>query len=143
MFNLSDRAREEARHDVALFRGFVVLGGEDERVPDETADLRLRPELEKYKLAPKFLQSANELLLANGLMLPAVMVVDVTPIAAPSSTKNAERDPERKQSKSGNQWYFGMRPPIAVEADLALVQTVRGTAGSVNDVLDANALLHG
>ena len=35
-------------------------------------------------------------------------IVDATIIAAPSSTKNAagERDPQMRQTKKGNQWYF-------------------------------------
>jgi IS5 family transposase len=130
---------------MALFRDFAGLGGWDERVPDETTILRFRRVLEKHKLAPKMLQTINDLLRAKGLMLRAGTVVDATLIAAPSSTKNAEgeRDPEMKQSKKGNQWYFGMKAHIGVDAESGLVHTVRGTAGSVNDVLEANALLHG
>ncbi|GAD23224.1 transposase and inactivated derivatives, IS5 family [Acidovorax sp. MR-S7] len=48
-----------------------------------------------------------------------------------------------KQSKKGNQWYFGMKCHIGVDADSGLAHTVRGTAGSVNDVVEANSLLHG
>ncbi|WP_198973202.1 transposase, partial [Xylophilus sp. ASV27] len=68
-----------------------------------------------------------------------------TLISAPSSTKNAsgERDPQMKQSKKGKQWYFGMKAHIGVDADSGLVHTVRGTAGNVNDVIEANTLLHG
>jgi len=85
------------------------------------------------------------LLQGKGLMLRAGTVVDATLISAPSSTKNAsgERDPEMKQSQKGKQWYFGMKAHIGVDADSGLVHTVRGTAGSVNDVVEANALLHG
>lgn len=66
-------------------------------------------------------------------------------ISAPISTKNSSgaRDPEMKQSKKGNQWYFGMKAHIWVDAESGLVHTVRGTAGSVNDVVVANDLLHG
>jgi len=144
-FNLSDPAMEEALHDMALFRDFAGLGGWDERVPDETTILRFRRVLEKHKLAPKILQTINALLRSKGLMLRAGTVVDATLIAAPSSTKNAsgERDPEMKQSQKGNQWFFGMKGHIGVDAQSGLVHTVRGTAGSVNDVVEANALLHG
>lgn len=144
-FNLSDPAMEEALHDMALFRDFAGLGGWDERVPDETTILRFRRVLEKHKLAPQILQTINELLRSKGLMLRAGTVVDATLIAAPSSTKNAsgERDPEMKQSQKGNQWFFGMKGHIGVDAESGLVHTVRGTAGSVNDVVEANALLHG
>ena len=45
-------------------------------------------------------------------------IVDATIIAAPSSTKNASgtRDPEMHQTKKGNQWYFGMKGHIGVDA---------------------------
>ena len=144
-FNLSDPAMEEALHDMALFRDFAGLGGWDDRVPDETTILRFRRVLEKHKLAPKVLQTINDLLRSKGLMLRAGTVVDATLIAAPSSTKNAdgERDPEMKQSKKGNQWYFGMKAHIGVDAESGLVHTVRSTAGHVNDVVEANSLLHG
>jgi IS5 family transposase len=47
------------------------------------------------------------------------------------------------QSKKGNQWYFGMKAHIGVDAESGLVHTVRTTAGNVNDVVEANSLLHG
>ena len=143
-FTLSDPAMEEALHDMPLFREFAGLNW-DTAVPDETTILRFRRLLEDHKLAPQILALVNELLGAKGLLLRAGTVVDATLIAAPSSTKNAsgERDPEMKQSKKGNQWYFGMKAHIGVDADSGLVHTVRGTTGSVNDVIEANSLLHG
>jgi IS5 family transposase len=122
-FNLSDPSMEEALHDMALFRDFAGLGGWDERVPDETTILRFRRVLEKHKLAPKILHTINDLLRSKGLMLRAGTVVDATLIAAPSSTKNAsgERDPQMKQSQKGNQWFFGMKGHIGVDAESGLV----------------------
>jgi len=144
-FNLSDPAMEEALHDVPLFREFAGLEGWAERLPDESTILRFRHVLEQHKLAPLILQTVNALLQAKGLQLKSGTVVDATLIAAPSSTKNAsgQRDPEMHQSKKGQQWYFGMKAHIGVDAESGLVHTVRGTAGNVNDVLEANALLHG
>ena len=135
---------EEALHDVPLFREFAGLNW-DTAVPDETTILRFLRLLEEHKLAPQILTLVNELLGAKGLLLRVGTVVDATLIAAPSSTKNAsgERDPEMKQSKKGNQWCFGMKAHIGVDADSSLVHTVRGTSGSVNDVVEANSLLHG
>lgn len=144
-FTLSDPAMEEALHDVPLFRDFAGLGSWSERLPDETTILRFRHRLEEHKLAPKILATVNELLAAKGLLLRAGTVVDATLIGAPSSTKNktGERDPDMHQSKKGNQWHFGMKAHIGVDAESGLVHTVRGTAGNVNDVVEANALLHG
>jgi IS5 family transposase len=72
-------------------------------------------------------------------------IVDATIIAAPSSTKNVrkERDPEMHQTKKGNQWYFGMKAHIGVDADSGLVHSVRGTAANVADIAQAHELLHG
>lgn len=143
-FTLSDPAMEETLHDVPLFREFAHLNW-NTRLPDESTILRFRHLLEKHKLAQQILEVVNELLRDKGLMLRAGTVVDATLIAAPSSTKNAsgERDPEMHQSKKGNQWYFGMKAHIGADAESGLVHTVRGTAGNVNDVVEANSLLHG
>jgi IS5 family transposase len=143
-FTLSDPAMEEALHDVPLFREFAGLGW-DSRLPDESTILRFRHLLEKHKLADQILGVINDLLRDKGLLLKTGTVVDATLISAPSSTKNAsgERDPEMHQSKKGNQWYFGMKAHIGVDAESGLVHTVRGTAGNVNDVVEANSLLHG
>ena len=144
-FNLSDPAMEDALHDVALFRDFAGLGSWCDLLPDESTILRFRHRLEEHKLAPKILATVNELLERKGLLLRAGTVVDASLIAAPSSTKNqgGQRDPEMKQSKKGQQWYFGMKAHIGVDAESGLVHTVRGTSGAVNDVVEANALLHG
>jgi IS5 family transposase len=144
-FTLSDPAMEEALHDMPLFRDFAGLGGWDDRLPDESTILRFRHVLEKHKLAERILATVNLLLGAKGLMLRSGTVVDATLISAPSSTKNAsgERDPEMHQSKKGQQWFFGMKAHIGVDADSGLVHTVRGTSGHLNDVVEANSLLHG
>ena len=80
------------------------------RLPGETTILRFRHLLEKHDLAVDMLRVVNDILQAKGLLMKKGTVVDATLIAAPSSTKNAdsERDPEMKQTKKGNHWYFGM-----------------------------------
>ena len=64
---------------------------------------------------------------------------------APSSTKNAEgeHDPEMHQTKKGNQWHFGMKAHIGVDADSGLVHTVTTTAANESDVEQTADLLHG
>ena len=144
-FNLSDPAMEEALHDVPVFRDFAGLSNWADAVPSESSILRFRHLLEHHKLAEQILATVNGLLTAKGLLLKAGTVVDATLIAAPSSTKNREgtRDPEMHQSKKGQQWYFGMKAHIGVDAESGLVHAVQGTAGNVNDVVEANSLLHG
>lgn len=142
-FALSDPAMEEALHDMPLFRQFAGLEGWDERLPDESTILRFRHVLEKHRLGEQILRTVNDLLSAKGLMLKSGTVVDATLIAAPSSTKNAtgERDPQMKQSRKGQQWYFGMKCHIGVDLGSGLVHTVRGTSGAVSDVVEANGLV--
>ena len=144
-FGLSDPAMEEALHDVPLYREFAGLEGPMRRLPDESTILRFRHLLEKHELAAPMLATVNAVLQAHGLMLKTGTVVDATLISAPSSTKNQSgtRDPEMKQAKKGNNWYFGMKAHIGADADSGLVHTVIGTPANVNDVTQAEALLHG
>ena len=143
-FSLSDPAMEEAFFDTPLYREFARLDAHG-RLPDESTILRFRHRLEKHKLAEQILEVVNELLTQRGLLLKAGTAVDATLIPAPSSTKNKdkERDPEMHSSKKGNQWHFGMKAHIGVDADSGLVHTVRGTSGHVGDVTEGNSLLHG
>ena len=141
---LSDLAIEEALFETALYRQFAGLSSV-ERIPDRVSILRFRHLLEEHQLAPQILAVVNATLADKGLMLKQGTVVDATLIAAPSSTKNqdGERDPEMHQTKKGNQWHFGMKAHIGVDADSGLVHTVVGTAANVNDVTQASALVHG
>ena len=144
-FNLSDPAMEEALYDTPMFREFAGLDAGEDRLPDESTILRFRHLLEAHNLSLQILATVNATLAAKGLLLKSGTVVDATLIAAPSSTKNSsgERDPEMHQTKKGNQWHFGMKAHIGVDADSGLVHTVVGTAANVNDVTQAHALVHG
>ncbi|CAM2160014.1 MULTISPECIES: IS5 family transposase [Burkholderiaceae] len=144
-FGLSDPAMEEALYDVALYREFAGLGEGMTRLPDESTILRFRHLLEAHGLAAQMLAVVNEILSEKGLMLKAGSAVDATLISAPTSTKNGsgKRDAEMHQTKKGNQWYFGMKAHIGVDAESGLVHTVIGTAANVHDINAAEALLHG
>jgi len=135
---------EEAFFDTPIYREFAQLDAHG-RIPDESTILRFRHRLEKHKLADQILATVNDLLAAQGLLLKAGTAVDATLIAAPSSTKNKDRkrDPEMHSSQKGNEWHFGMKAHIGVDADSGLVHTVIGTSGNVSDVVEGNSLLHG
>ena len=47
------------------------------------------------------------------------------------------------QTKKGNQWHFGMKAHIGVDADCGLVHTVTTTAANEADVEQVAELLHG
>lgn len=143
-FALSDPAMEEALYEITSLRNFAGLSL-GEPIPDETTILNFRHMLEESDLAEDIFKSVNALLARKGLLLKQGSIVDATIIAAPSSTKNAkgERDPEMHQTKKGNQWFFGMKAHIGVDADSGLVHTVTTTAANEADVEQVADLLHG
>jgi len=143
-FALSDPAMEEALYEIASLRAFARLSL-SEPIPDETTILNFRHLLEENDLAEDILAAVNKHLARKGLLLKKGSIVDATIIAAPSSTKNAEgeRDPEMHQTKKGNQWHFGMKAHIGVDADSGLVHTVTTTAANESDVEQIADLLHG
>ncbi|MGJ7498712.1 IS5 family transposase [Variovorax sp. RT4R15] len=142
-FALSDPAMEEALYEIASLRTFAGLGLE--AIPDETTILNFRHLLEACDLAEDIFKQVNAHLARKGLLLKRGSIVDATIIAAPSSTKNStgERDPEMHQTKKGNQWHFGMKAHIAVDAESGLVHTVTATAANEADVEQVTDLLHG
>jgi IS5 family transposase len=144
-FGLSDEGTEDAIYDSQAIRGFVGIDLNREAAPDATTLLKFRRLLEANKLTERIFTAINAHLILKGLMLKEGTVVDATIIAAPSSTKNqeGERDPEMHQTKKGNQWHFGMKAHIGVDADSGIIHTVVTTPANTNDVTQAHALLHG
>jgi transposase, IS5 family len=143
-FGLSDPAMEESLYEIASMRVFAGLSL-NRAIPDETTILNFRRILEENELAPDILSQVNAHLTRKGLLLKRGSIVDATIIPAPSSTKNSDnaRDPEMHQTKKGNQWLFGMKAHIGVDADSGLVHTVTTTSANVADIDQAEDLLHG
>ena len=144
-FALSDPGMEEALHDIPAMRAFAGLDIGSDRIPDESSILRFRHRLEQAGLAERLLAEVNALLSERGLLLRQGTLVDATLIAAPSSTKNQDRtrDPEMRQTKKGNNWHFGMKAHIGVDAESGLTHTVVTTPANAHDVTQTHALLHG
>lgn len=143
-FNLSDPGAEEALYDITSMRMFakIELGQED--IPDETTILNFRRFLEEHELPQKFFTRVNKLLEDRGLLLKEGTIVDATIIHAPSSTKNElkSRDPEMKQTKKGNQWYFGMKAHIGT-SKRGIIHSLTTTSANVHDSVEFEKLLHG
>ncbi len=144
-FGLSDEGIEDALYDSQAIRRFVGIDLAREAAPDATTLLKFRRLLEAHLLTESIFNTINAHLAEKGLLLREGTIVDATLIAAPPSTKNREgkRDEEMHQTKKGNQWHFGMKAHIGVDAQSGLVHTVVGTAANVSDVTQAQALLHG
>ena len=134
-YNLSDPGAEEALYDIQSMRAFAGLELGRDAIPDETTILNFRHLLERYELTKAIFAVVAEHLAAKGELLRGGTIVDATLIAASPSTKNREqkRDPEMSSSKKGNQWYFGMKAHVGVDAESGLVHTAGVTTGKVHD----------
>jgi transposase, IS5 family len=144
-FALSDPAMEDALYDIESMRRFAGIDLSCDRMPDETTILNFRHLLEKHRLTEKFFHVISQHLDTQGLSIKQGTLVDATLIAAPSSTKNKDkqRDPEMSQTKKGNQYYFDMKAHIGVDKKTKQVHTVVTTTASVHDSTVMEELLHG
>ena len=143
-YNLSDPGMEDLLYEVESVRRFVGLRLTGP-LPDETTILHFRHLLERHGLGEVLFDEINAHLASVGHRLKTGTIVDASLIAAPSSTKNrkGERDPEMHQTKKGNQWYFGMKAHIGVDAQSGLTHSLETTSANVSDVATAHVLLHG
>jgi IS5 family transposase len=144
-YALADEALEDALYDSQALRNFAGIDLGSEAVPDATTLLKFRHLLEAHALTEAIFEEVGRHLQEKRLSMREGTIVDATIIAAPSSTKNRERkrDGEMRQTRKGNQWYFGMKAHIGVDAQSGLVHRVVGTAANVSDVSQTRALLHG
>jgi IS5 family transposase len=143
-FDLSDPSAEDAIYDSESMRRFARVELGDDAVPDETTICRFRHLLEEHKLQAAIFESVNGLLTEKRLLLRTGTIVDATILSAPSSTKNAtkKRDPEMKQTRKGNQWYFGMKLHVGTDRQ-GRVHHVTATDAAVADITEMPKLLHG
>ena len=143
-YNLSDPAMEDALYDSRAVQRFVGVSLR-EALPDETTILHFRHLWERHDLGEAVLAEITRHLATHGLRLQAGTIVDATILDAPASTKNRARarDPEMHQVKKGNQWHFGMKLHIGVDAVTGLVHHVATTAANVADITQGPQLLHG
>jgi len=144
-FNLSDPAIEEALYESVSMRRFVGIDLGREPAPDETTILNFRHLLERHDLARELFERVNAYLASRGLQVKGGTIVDATIIAAPSSTKNQAqaRDPEMRQTRKGQQWYFGMKLHVGVDSRTKLIHAMTTTAANVHDATVLGQLLHG
>jgi IS5 family transposase len=143
-FDLSDPAAEDALYDSESMRRFVGVELGEDRIPDESTILRFRHLLEEHELTKAMFDEIGSLLEDKGLLLKQGTIVDATIISAPSSTKNqkAARDPEMRQTRKGNNWYFGMKVHVGAAMN-GLVHTLTTTNAAQSDIKQMEDLLHG
>ena len=144
-FGLSDPGMEEAFYESAVLQRFAGVDLGVAAAPDETTILRFRHLLEQHDLCGQMLDTVNRYLETKGIRISTGTIVDATILHAPSSTKNSsgKRDPEMHQTRKGNQWYFGAKAHIGVDAREGHVHSLCTSAASVSDVHMLPDLLHG
>ena len=144
-YALSDPMAEETLYDSEAMRRFAGVELGDDRIPDETTILNFRHLLERYRLTEAIFTEVSAHLADKGITLRSGTLVDATIIDAPSSTKNKARarDPEMSSTKKGNDWYFGMKAHVGVDAESGTVHSLEATTAKVHDSRVWDELLHG
>ncbi|WP_233402604.1 IS5 family transposase [Marinomonas transparens] len=134
-YSLGDEAMEDALYEIASMHQFAQLSL-DKAIPDRTTIMNFRHLLEKHKWTRQLFKTVNQWLTDCGVMMTQGTLVDATIIEAPSSTKNKknERDPEMHQTKKDNEWHFGMKAHIGVDAKSGLTHTLVTTAAYEHDL---------
>ena len=142
-FNMSDEALEDAIYDSYAMRKFMGLDFTQESVPDATTLCKFRKLINDNGLGERYFAACREFLEQHGRMMHGGTIVDATIIDAPSSTKNVDgkRDPEMHQVKKGNQWYFGAKLHVGVDAGSGYIHTTVVTPANVSDPEVATSLL--
>jgi len=143
-YNMGDPAMEDALYEIQSMRRFAGLSLAGP-IPDETTILNFRRLLEKNQIGKQLFKQVSSHLEAKGVLLKKGTIVDATIINAPSSTKNKKksRDPEMHQTQKGNQWYFGMKAHIGVDAESGSIHSLETTPANEHDITQAGNLLHG
>lgn len=144
-YSLSDPMAEEMLYDSEAMRRFAGIELGDDRIPDETTILNFRHLLERHGLTEALFAAVNAHLTDKGVTLRSGTLVDATIIDAPSSTKNkaGKRDPEMSSTKKGNDWYFGMKAHIGVDAESGVTHSLETSTAKLHDSQVWDELLHG
>ena len=142
-YTLSDDGIEDEIYDSYAMRKFMHLDFTKESVPDATTLCKFRKIIVESGIAQEYFKSVDKFLKEHGFIMRGGTVVDATIIDAPKSTKNAdkERDPEMHQTKKGNQWYFGAKLHVGVDAGSGMVHSLTVTSANVPDSSEAVNLI--
>jgi IS5 family transposase len=135
-YTLADEATEEAIYNtypMARFMGIDFMG--DEQVPDATTLCKFRKLLDENGITLLFFENMKQFLEKHGKLMHGGSIVDATIIDAPTSTKNEkkQRDPEMHSVKKGNQWFFGERFHVGVDAGTGYIHSTEVTSANVGE----------
>ena len=143
-YDLADMAVMYEILDSRAFSDFCGVSSPNE-VPNGDTIGRFRQMLIDNNIQEQIFTQVIGILNKHNLILKKGTIVDSTLIAAPSSTKNADRqrDPDAHSVKKGNQWHFGYKAHIGVDKDTGLVHHVKATSANVHDTEAVDDLIYG
>jgi IS5 family transposase len=144
LYSLADMAAMTEVIDSRAFSAFCGVESSNQ-VPDGDTIGKFRNLMIQNGLQEKLFAQVLTLLGDRGLLLKRGSIVDSSIFAAPSSTKNKDkqRDPDAHQTKKGKNWHFGYKAHIGVDRDSGLAHHVKATAANVHDVTVMPELLSG
>ena len=142
-FNLSAPGTEDAICDSYAMRKFTGIGFLTDSVPDETTLCNFRHLLEEHKLNKLFFDAINRVMVETGHIMKGGTIVDATIIERTQfhQERGKKRNPEMHSVKKGNQWRFGMKCHVGVDAGTGYVHTIEVTPANVHDVPVASKLI--
>lgn len=144
MYNLSDRALEEASRYRIDFRWFVGISGSDPG-PDHTVYCRFRDRLGPEVLA-KMLNDIVNQASGAGLVADRLSIVDATEVRAKVDVYRWKDDDENSGGKQGpdsdarfgrkseKKKFFGYKVSTSVDADSGIITNADVKPGNVSDV---------
>lgn len=143
-YNLSDPMMEEEIYNQICFQKFLEIDLA-QNIPDETVICRFRHFLERESLQEKLFEASTKLMEERGLMLKRGTIVDATIIHASGSTKNKnkKRDSDMSSTRKNNNFHFGMKTHIGVDAESGIIHSMEGTTAKEPDCKQLENLLHG
>jgi IS5 family transposase len=144
-FGLSEEGIEDAIYDSQAIRGFVGIDLTHESAPDATPLLKFRRLLETHNLTRRIFRRDQRPL--GGQRFGDARGDDCRRQVDRGATIDGE---PRQGARSGDapieemqRLALWMKAHVGVDMATGLVHSVVGTAGNVNDVTQAHALLHG
>lgn len=145
-YGLSDPQCEELVKDRLSWRRFVGLNLSDS-VPDETTLVRFRQRMVAAGLHERMLEMLNEQLLARGLILKQVTLVDATLVAAARRAPNRQNptggDSDAGHTTQRGQTHYGYKAHVAVDEQHTLIRRAQLSAANVHDGQYFEAVVQG
>ncbi|SEK46236.1 IS5 family transposase [Halomonas daqiaonensis] len=141
-YALADEALEDAIYDSQAIRDFIGIDLAIESVPDATTLLRFRHLLEKHALTQRIFEEINASWPSKACSCARAPRRHHHRAGRPLHQDKAKQgDPDMKQTKKGNQCYFGLKAHIGVDAVTGLTHRVVATSANVADVTMAGHLV--